>query len=270
MKNPANRPEDAAGLRARAEKMLEENAALSQENLEALSPEETRRVLHELYVHQIELEMQNEELLRAQAELDTARARYFDLYDLAPVGYCTVSEKGLILEANLAATALLGVDRSALVQQPISRFILKKDQDIYYLHRKALVETDEPQSFELRMVNGEGVEFWAHLTAKAAQEVDGAPVSRVVMTNITTRKQTQKALQDAFDQIKTLRGIVPICMHCKNIRDDQGYWNQVEVYVRDHSEAEFSHGICPKCAEKLYPEYDLEREDTLENESGLQ
>ena len=61
------------------------------------------------------------------------------------------------------------------------------------------------------------------------------------------------ALQKALDQIKTLRGIVPICMICKKIRDDQGYWNQVEVYVHDHTEAEFSHGLCPECAE-LYPE----------------
>ncbi|RJP47095.1 MAG: DNA-binding response regulator [Desulfobacteraceae bacterium] len=62
-------------------------------------------------------------------------------------------------------------------------------------------------------------------------------------------------LRDAIEQIKTLRGIVPICGHCKQIRDDEGYWHQLEVYVRDHTEAEFSHGICPKCMEKLYPEF---------------
>jgi DNA-binding response OmpR family regulator len=62
-------------------------------------------------------------------------------------------------------------------------------------------------------------------------------------------------LRRALDQIKTLRGIVPICAGCKKIRDDRGYWNQVEVYVRDHTEAEFSHGICPDCVTKLYPEF---------------
>ena len=60
-------------------------------------------------------------------------------------------------------------------------------------------------------------------------------------------------LREAFDQIKTLRGIVPICAGCKQIRDDRGYWNQVEVYVRDHTEAQFSHGFCPDCMTKLYP-----------------
>ncbi len=61
-------------------------------------------------------------------------------------------------------------------------------------------------------------------------------------------------LHDASDQIKTLRGIVPICAKCKKIRDDQGYWNQVEVYVSHHTEARFSHGVCPECVKELYPE----------------
>ena len=64
-------------------------------------------------------------------------------------------------------------------------------------------------------------------------------------------------LHQALNQVKTLHGIVPICANCKKIRDDQGYWNQVEVYVRDHTEAKFSHGICPECMEKLYPQSEL-------------
>jgi len=84
-------------------------------------------------VHQIELEMQNEELRRAQAELGDTRARYFDLYDLAPVGYVTISEKGFVIEANLTIAGLIGVTRSDLVKQPISRFILPEDQDTYWI-----------------------------------------------------------------------------------------------------------------------------------------
>jgi PleD family two-component response regulator len=61
-------------------------------------------------------------------------------------------------------------------------------------------------------------------------------------------------LQQALDELKTLRGIIPICSHCKNVRDDKGYWNQVEVYIRNHSEAEFSHSICPECVNQFYPE----------------
>ena len=62
-------------------------------------------------------------------------------------------------------------------------------------------------------------------------------------------------LQEALSQVKTLSGFLPICASCKKIRDDKGYWNQIEAYIQDHSEAEFSHGICPECATKLYPEY---------------
>ena len=142
MTNQDNRPKDAADLRQKAEALAREQAGRTSEDSAALSPEEIRKTLHELRVHQIELEMQNEELRTAQAEIEAGRARYFDLYDLAPVGYCTpVSEKGLILEANLTAATLLSVNRGALVKQPISRFILKDDQDIYYLHRKKLTSS---------------------------------------------------------------------------------------------------------------------------------
>jgi PAS domain S-box-containing protein len=270
METDDSRHGDAAELRARAEKRAVENAPRFPENFKDLSPEETRRILYELRVHQIELEMQNEELRRAQDELDATRARYFDLYDLAPVGYCTLSETGQILEANLTATTLLGVGRRALVKQPITRFIRKEDQDVYYHHRRKLLATNEPQSFELRMLRLDSVEFWALLEAAEAENDDGERVFRVVMSDISTRKLASEALQEAFDQIKTLRGIVPICMHCKNIRDDQGFWNKVEVYVRDHSEAEFSHGICPKCAKEFYPDLKHKGERVPENEGGSQ
>jgi two-component system cell cycle sensor histidine kinase/response regulator CckA len=69
------------------------------------------------------------------------------------------------------------------------------------------------------------------------------------------REKLIKELQDAIARINKLNGLLPICAHCKKIRDDKGYWNQIESYIREHSEAEFSHGICPECAQKLYPEF---------------
>jgi PAS domain S-box-containing protein len=189
MASKDDRPADAAELRRRAEVMAGEKAAQSPENLEALSPEEVRRTLHELRVHQIELEMQNEELRRAQVELDAARARYFDLYDMAPVGYCTISEQGLILEANLTAAGLLGVARGALVRQPITRFIFQEDQDIYYRRRKQLFETGEPQASDLRMVRTDGSAFWVLLEATLVQDAGGVPVCRAVISDITERKR---------------------------------------------------------------------------------
>ena len=69
------------------------------------------------------------------------------------------------------------------------------------------------------------------------------------------RERLVAELQEALAQVKTLRGLIPICMNCKKIRDDEGYWHQLEVYIRDHSDAEFSHGLCSECAQKMYPDY---------------
>src|SRR5665811_880099 len=119
-------------MRHRAEDLARERLTQLPQSLQTLSSEAMQQLMHELAVHQIELEMQNDELRRVQLELEASRARYFDLYDLAPVGYVTVSDAGVIPEANLTAATLLGVPRSALVKRPISRFIVKSQQDIYY------------------------------------------------------------------------------------------------------------------------------------------
>jgi len=182
-----DQPTPAAALRKRAEEQACLNAAQAPENLAALTPAETQALLHELQVHQIELEMQNEELRAAQNDL-------YDLYDLTPVGYCTLSQKGLILEANLAAASLLGAARAALIQQPISRFILKEDHDIYYCFRKQLFETSKPQTCELRLLKKDDMPFWAQLVATAAQDKDGEPIRRLLMSDISERKRAEEAL----------------------------------------------------------------------------
>jgi PAS domain S-box-containing protein len=172
------------------------------ENLpETLSPETARQMLHELRVHQTELEMQNEELRRTQAELEAARARYFDLYDLAPVGYCTVSEAGLITEANLTAAALLGADRGALISQPITRFIHKEDQDLYYRHRTQLFDNSAAHGYELRMAPVNTVSFWAQLKTTLAQADDGTPVCRLVFSDISERKRAEETLTNYTHQL---------------------------------------------------------------------
>ncbi len=189
-------------LRQRAEEIVRKKAALPPENSKAIPPEEMQKVLHELRVHQIELEMQNDELRQAMIELDDSRARYFDLYDLAPVGYFTISEKGLILEANLTAATMLGVTIVDLVKQPIYRLILKEDQDIYYLHRKRLLETGVPQTWELRLIKKDGTSLWVRMEATTVQNANGASVYRVVMSNIAEHKKMDVALQDAHTKLE--------------------------------------------------------------------
>jgi len=195
MNDPNSSSLRTSDLRQQAEEIARQKAAQSPETLAALSPEQTQQTLHELRVHQIELEMQNEELRRAQVKLDATRARYFDLYDLAPVSYVTLSEQGLILEANLTAATLLGVPRGALVKQPISRFIVKEDEDTWYLHRKQLFEAGATQTCELRLVRKDGTILWAHLAATAGQDDQGAPVSRLVMNDSTERKRREEEME---------------------------------------------------------------------------
>jgi len=204
------RTSEAIELRKKAEKIAGKNDCQSPAITGSLSPEETLRTLHELHVHQIELEMQNESLRQIQAELETARTRYFDLYDLAPVGYCALSEQGLILEANLTATNMLGIDRKLLARQSFAAFIFSEDQSTYYRlninlkksRSESSSHVDLPQSCELRMVKNNGAIFWALLEASITQINDNNFVFRIVLNDITERKQAEVALQRAHDELE--------------------------------------------------------------------
>lgn len=195
MKNHGDQRSDTDELRKKALEILQKKEADQSKNLEDMSSEKIKKILHELQVHQIELELQNEELRRTQSELETARSFYYDLYDLAPVGYCTLSQKNLILNANLAAADLLGKTRNQLIKQPISKFILPEDQDIYYFFRKQLFETEQPQEAELRMLGSNGKTFWIWLYASLVQDEEGNKTCHIMLININKRKQIEKDIK---------------------------------------------------------------------------
>ncbi len=213
MNSQDSESEKAANLRLRAEKAAHERGIPTLEDVEATSLESLQQMIHELQVHQVELQMQNEELCRAQEELDAVRARYFDLYNLAPVGYFVVSLEGRILEVNLTAANMLDTARAALVTRPISRFIFKDDQDIYYKHRVLLHKTGKPHGCELRMVKSDGTTFWVLLTAVAAQDpstnigqdAGEATVARVVLSDITERKRLEEEKAQLETQLQQAR-----------------------------------------------------------------
>ena len=206
---PKGGHDETAKRRERAEEIARGRSAQPPQDQGAMSLEETRRMLHELQVHQIELELQNEELREAQATLEASQARYFDLYDLAPVSYCTLDEKGLILEANLNVATRLGVARQELVKQPISRFILKEDQDTWRRHREDLFETGAPLVCEIRMVKKDGTVFWAHLDATPARDPDGVRFCRIVMSDITERKRAEVVLQENQRMLRSILDTIP-------------------------------------------------------------
>ncbi len=257
-------------LRQRAEKKLKE-ATSGSEDLPGMLAEKAASLIQELQVHQIELEMQNDELRRIQGELEKTRNRYSHLYDFAPLGYVTLSENGIIEEANLTLSSMLGLERSALIGKPFTRFVLREDQDIFFKHRQDLLETETPQSCEQRLVKIDGHAFYGRLDSMILKnEGEDLRQIRVAVSDITERRLAQKQrdklisdLQKALSEVKTLRGFLPICSHCKKIRDDKGYWNQIESYIQKHSETKFSHGICPECAKKYYPDMDLNGENEI-------
>jgi len=368
----------------------EEKLGKSLDALQKLKERTPEQIIHELQVHQIELEMQNEELKRVQLELEESRDKYQDLYDFAPVGYFTLSPKGLIYEANLTGASLLGFPRPKLIKMRFGQFVDPESENQWYQHINSVLKQEEKKSCVLTLKREDGSSFYARLESirmdalteqqgetgethvvrtavgditehklvenalilseaektailngittniafvddklqilwvnKAAAESAGrspkemigatchllwadstrpcencptvkafqtkkpekaimtTPDGRVwdergepvfdnkgdllgvveMARDITERKRLEEEkenaiieLQKALSEVKKLSGFIPICASCKKIRDDEGYWRQVEEYIRDRSEAQFSHGISPDCARKLYPE----------------
>ena len=203
-------------LRERAEQAVRQKPPLSAMDFNSLSPELMRQTLHELQVHQIELQMQNEELQTTQIRLDKSRARYFDLYDLAPVGYCTVSEQGLITETNLAVASLLGLSRIHVINQPISRFVHRAHQNRYYAYRNQVTSTGTARTCELQLVKSDGSNVWVTMTTTTVIEDDGALVLRMVLGDTTARKQMDQLLQDQNTALDEARHVADKANHAKS------------------------------------------------------
>jgi len=187
-------------LRKQAETLLTARDEVTSD----LTTEGFRELIHELRTHQIELEMQNEELRRSEQELAVARDRFAELYDFAPVGYLTISDKGFILQANLTLAGLLGVERCRLIKQPFSSFVAFEDQDIYYRQRKAVMNTSQRQSADLRLNNMDSGPFWAHLEATAVKQTGSANDEGLLMavSDITERKLAERDLMDSNAELE--------------------------------------------------------------------
>ncbi|MGA8055578.1 MAG: EAL domain-containing protein, partial [Burkholderiales bacterium] len=151
-------------------------------------------LLHELQVHQIELEMQNDELRRSQVALEESRDRYLDLYEFAPVGYLTVTAEGLISEVNLTGATLLQVERKKLLQRRFAHLIAPGDRDRWHRLFIGALRHDERQNSEFALERGDGVVFHARLDCVRIVAADeSAPVLRVALTDISERKAAETA-----------------------------------------------------------------------------
>jgi PAS domain S-box-containing protein len=191
----------AQRLREQAERLSREEAALQSADIDALSKAEINRLIHELQVHQIELQLQNEELKHIQAELEASQAKYFELYNLAPVGYLTLNDKGIITEANLTFSKLTGCPRQDIVKKPLSQFILPDDQDIWYKYKKQMQNAQTTQVCELRLTALDGIRFWAHIEATSAQDKDSGEITLHLAIIDITGKKHQELVLDTQNQL---------------------------------------------------------------------
>lgn len=169
-------------------------------------------------------------------------------------GILVVDNQGRVVDVNLALKELLGVKLSSPIGQKAAELFPIWDQ----LQSGSKAEDSSGQEIVMpgspaRYMNVQSIGL------KDRQQKEQGKL--IILRDITTQKQLERereelisTLQETLGQVKTLKGLLPICANCKKIRDDTGYWQDVAVYIRDHSEAEFSHGICPDCMKSLYPE----------------
>ncbi len=186
---------DAAALRRHAEARLRERQDHQRSKVGVPKAEaDPQRLLHELQIHQVELEMQNAELQDARDRMEALLEKYTDLFDFAPVGYFSVDEQGRILEANLMGAALLGVERSLLIKQRLLRFVVPTSQPIFQAFLARVFAGSGKQVCEAALLKKDAAPFWAAFHGISATVVSGpAKWCRVAVSDITSLKQAEAA-----------------------------------------------------------------------------
>ena len=186
-------PKRTNKLRLAAEARLEEIAASRETNGNAL---DQTKLIHELQVHQIEMEMQGESLKQAHAALETSHNRYLDLYELSPVGYLTLTPTGEIAEINMTGAQLFGLDRSGLLKRDFSAFVSREDSERWRQFFQSLVRQGGDGKAEFRLVRNDLNLIDLRLDCLAARREPENLVVHVAMTDITARKDAEKRLRD--------------------------------------------------------------------------
>lgn len=198
-------------------------------------------------------------------ELAAAEARYATLFDTVPVGLFRSTPQGRLLDVNPAFALLLERDREELVGTNFAQ--LHPNTSDFQQWREQLEREGAVTWVESRFRTATGKLRWVKIHAKALRE---SPESEIIyegsVEDVTSAKEAEAEresliaeLQEALSRVRTLTGLLPICSSCKKIRGEDGNWNMLETFIEDHSHAHFTHGFCPECAHRLYPEVFLDR-----------
>ncbi len=203
-------PSAADALRQDAEERLDRLSA----DAASPVPEDVAAVVHDLLVHQIELEMQNETMRETLAKLEDSRQMYVDLYDTIPVGHVTVDRDGLILRANLSLADVLGTPRDSLIGRSMTALVDKDDQDAYYLLRRRLLATAQPQEAVFRLVDADGRTFWVQARAVTTGPGAATPgACEIALTDVTARIEAEEDLKTASRELDALYNHAPCAYH---------------------------------------------------------
>jgi len=243
-KTRPDKPLQAERLRKSAEERLRE---LKAKHLEGEVYADTQKLIHELQVHQIELEMQNEELKKARFDLEDSRDRYIDLYDFAPVGYITFTGDGLIAEINLTCANLLGVVRQKLINGRFRIFVAPDSIEQWDAHFLSVLRHGEKQSCDLRLQRDDGSTFYARLESIRMDLPDrqaGMPgrtfAVRTAITDITMQKLTrlcEQLTRDILDLLNRSRAARDtVCDILQSVKERMGF---EAVGIRLHEDGDF-------------------------------
>jgi PAS domain S-box-containing protein len=213
MAKKPDRPTKFMGLRHQAEELLR----TTKRDVASMPVKDVQRLVHELQVHQIELEMQNEELRRAQIELEAARDRYVDLYDFSPAGHLTLDTHGTIVEANLRVGTLLGINRKELIGRPLARFFASDDQDIFHRHCQEVLKAGTRQSCEVHLRKKAGASSCVYLESLVVHDEPGHITHwRTALLDITERNLAVEELFESEARLKAILDNSPGMVFLKN------------------------------------------------------
>ena len=188
-------------------RQAEERLRATRHDVATMPTKDVQQLVYELQVHQVELEMQNDELRRVQEELEAARDRYVDLYDFSPAGYLTLDTHGRIVEVNLRAGTLLGVNRKELIGQSLAQFVAVKDGDTFHRHSQEVLKTGTRQTCEVRLREEIGIVRWVHLESLAVHDEPGRITHwRTSLLDISDRRRAEQELETQRAELRAIIG----------------------------------------------------------------
>ncbi len=191
----------------------DEHADLREEIAARIHAEAVQQeLLHDLQVHQIELQTQNEDLRIAQEQLAAARDRYRDLYDFAPVGYLTIDEHGCLLQVNFTFSGLLGgIEREHLLHKPLAHSIARESQDDFHFFWQRLKQCETMETVELRVHREDGMILWARFDAIVGPQTFDVEAReyRLTVSDITERKQAEESLRASEERFRVIAENTP-------------------------------------------------------------